>query len=184
MDVVDGRAGGPTVSPDPASRVRLNIALYVLALVVACAAVIGGVVTWRTHDDRSRAAAEQERYGDVLASATAEAEAFINIRYDRAQESIDEVAAGATGEFREQYASSTEGVIQVLEDNRSIMEGEVLWAGVVDVDNDSATVIAATSGTVANKQTGNKPVARNFRLQLELVLEDGRWLTRDLQFVS
>jgi Mce-associated membrane protein len=172
------------VTPDPASRVRLNIALYVLALVVACVCVVGGVVTWRTHDDRSGDAAEQERYGDVLASATAEAEAFINIRYDEAQQSIDEVAAGATGEFREQYTSSTDGVIEVLEENRSVMDGEVLWAGVVDVDNDSATVIAATTGTVSNNQTDNKPVVRNFRLQLDLVLEDGRWLTRDLQFVS
>ena len=56
------------------------------------------------------------------------------------------------------------------------MEGEVLWAGVVDVDQDSATVIAATSGTVANQQTDNQPVARNFRLRLDLVLEDGQWL--------
>jgi Mce-associated membrane protein len=64
------------------------------------------------------------------------------------------------------------------------MEGEVLWAGVVDVDEDSATVIAATSGTVANRQTNNQPVARNFRLRLDLVREDGRWLTNDLQFVG
>ena len=179
-----GRAGGGAVTSAPASRVRLNIVLYVVALLVACACVAGGVVSWRTHGDRSSDAAEQERYGDVLASATAEAEAFINIRYDEAQESIDEVAAGATGDFREQYSSSTDGVIEVLQQNRSVMDGRVLWAGVVDVDNDSATVIAATTGTVANKQTGNKPVVRNFRLQLDLVLEDGRWLTRDLQFVS
>lgn len=179
-----GRAGGSAMTPDPASRVRLNIALYVLALLVACACVVGGVVTWRTHGDRSSDAAEQERYGDVLASATAEAEAFINIRYDEARESIDKVVAGATGEFRAQYTSSTDGVIEVLEENQSIMDGEVLWAGVVDVDNDSATVIVATTGTVANNQTDNEPVVRSFRLQLELVLEAGRWLTRDLQFVS
>lgn len=176
------------MSPAPASRsrsiARLNIVLYVLALVVACACVVGGVVAWRTHGDRSSDAAEQERYGDVLASATAEAEAFINIRFDEAQESIDEVAAGATGDFREQYSSSTDGVIEVLQQNRSVMDGKVLWAGVVDIDNDSATVIAATTGTVSNKQSGNEPVVRNFRLQLDLVLEDGRWLTRDLQFVS
>jgi Mce-associated membrane protein len=172
------------VSPDPRSRVRLNIALYVVVLLVACACVVGGVMAWRAHDDRAQDAAEQERYGDVLAAARAEAEAFINIRYDDAQASIDAVAEGATGEFKEQYSSSTEGVLEVLEQNKSVMDGEVLWAGVVDVDKDSATVLAATTGTVANVQTRNKPVVRNFRLQLELVLEDGRWLTSDLQFVS
>lgn len=163
---------------------RLNVILYVVTLLLACAVVVGGVMTIRTHNEDERAAAEQERYGDVLAAATKEAEAFINIRYDDAQASIDEVAAGATGDFAEQYSSSSEGVIKVLQQNKSVMDGHVLWAGVVDVDEDKATVIAATTGTVANKQTGNKPVVRNFRLQLELQFEGGRWLTRDLQFVS
>ena len=129
------------------------------------------------------AADEQDRYVEIMDSATAEATAFVNIRYDDAQASIDEVMAGATGAFRDQYAKSTEGVIQVLTDNKSVMTGEVLWTGVVAQDQDSATVIVATSGTVQNVQTDNKPVARNFRLQLELVSEKGRWLTSDLQFV-
>lgn len=184
MEVAAGRAGGPAVSRDPGSRVRLNIALYVVVLLLGGAAVVGGVMTWRTHGDRADTARQQERYGDVLAAATTEAEAFINIRYDDAQASIDAVAEGATGEFRDQYDTSSQSVIEVLRDNKSVMEGEVLWAGVVDLDGDSATVIAATTGTVSNKQTDDKPVERNFRLQLELVLEDGQWLTRDLQFVS
>ncbi|HEX5861831.1 MAG TPA: hypothetical protein VFY58_08300 [Nocardioides sp.] len=163
---------------------RRTIALYVTMVLLACLCVVGGVMVWRTHESRERAQAEQERYGDVLAAAREEAEAFINIRYDDARGSIDRVAEGATGEFKKQYSSSTEGVLQVLRQERSVMEGKVLWAGVVDVDQDSATVIAATSGTVANKQTGNQPVARNFRLRLDLVLEDGRWLTNDLQFVG
>ena len=179
-----GGTGDPTVSPDLRKRVRLNIALYVVVLLVACACVVGGVLTWRTQSDRADAAAEQERYGDVMAAARAEAEAFINIRYDDAQASIDDVVAGATGEFQQQYTSRTDDVVELLQQNKSVMDGKVLWAGVVDVDKDSATVLAATSGTVANTSTQNKPIVRNFRLQLELVYEDGKWLTRDLQFVS
>ncbi len=163
---------------------RGNIALYVATVLLACVCIVGGVMSWRTHEARERAQVQQERYGDVLAAATDEAEAFINIRYDDARDSIDRVAEGATGEFKKQYSSSTEGVLQVLRQEKSVMEGKVLWAGVVDVDQDSATVIAATSGTVANRQTDNQPVARNFRLRLDLVLEDGRWLTNDLQFVG
>jgi len=182
--VAAGGTGDPTVSPDPRKRVRLNIALYVVVLLVACACVVGGVVAWRTQSDRADDATEQERYGDVVASARAEAEAFINIRYDDAQASIDEVVAGATGDFQQQYTSRTDDVVELLQQNKSVMDGEVLWAGVVDVDKDSATVLAATAGTVANTSTQNKPIVRNFRLQLELVYEDGKWLTRDLQFVS
>jgi len=163
---------------------RRHIALYVATVILACLCVVGGFLVWRTHQADERAQAEQERYGDVLAAATDEAEAFINIKYDDAQGSIDRVAEGATGEFKKQYSNSTKGVLQVLKQEKSSMEGKVLWAGVVDADQDSATVIAATSGTVANRQTNNQPVARNFRLRLDLVREDGRWLTNDLQFVG
>ena len=44
--------------------------------------------------DRADAKESQERYGAVLASARTETEAFINIDYQTAQESIDKVAAG------------------------------------------------------------------------------------------
>lgn len=182
MEVAAGRAGGHPVTPGPARRSFL-VLLLVTAL-LAVVAVVGGFLAYREHDTRSRAATEQERYGAVLAAATQEAEAFINIRYDRAQESIDAVASGATGTFKDQYTSSADSVVQVLKQERSVMDGKVVWAGVVDVDQDSATVIAATSGTVANVQTDNQPVARNFRLRLDLVLEDGVWLTHDLQFVG
>jgi len=177
-----GSGGGPVKVATTLSRP--NIALYVATVLLACVCIVGGVMVWRTHESDDRAQAEQERYGDVLVAATDEAEAFINIRYDDGQASADRVAEGATGEFKKQYSRSTEGVLQVLKQEKSVMEGKVLWAGVVDVDQDSATVIAATSGTVANEQTKNQPVARNFRLRLDLVREDGRWLTNDLQFVG
>ena len=132
---------------------------------------------------RDADAAAQQRYGDVLASATAEAEAFVNLRYDDARAGVDRVAAGATGEFRERYTDAGDRVVAALERNRSVLAGEVLWAGVVDLDGDRATVIAATSGTVTSRRTEGVPLPRDFQLRLELVLEDGRWLTRDLRFV-
>lgn len=162
----------------------VDLALLVLVVALLAASVVGGLLAWQTHQDRVQTAREQERYGEVLAAARAEAEAFINIRYDDAQASIDQVAEGATGEFRAQYTSSSERVIKELRENQSVLVGKVLHAGVVEVDEDSAIVIAATTGTVANKQTDNQPVGRNFRLRLELVHVDGRWLTSDLQSVS
>jgi Mce-associated membrane protein len=189
-----------TPAPDPgSSRVGLNLVLYVVALVTAAATVVVAVYSFRALQDDEQTtvpdtaqvesldegpAEEQERFGAVIESAATEAAAFVNIRYDDAQASIDKVKAGATGAFREQYEKSTGGVIEVIQRNKSVMTGEVVWTGVVSVDEDSATVIVATSGTVANNQTGDKPVARNFRLQLQLVKQDDAWLTSDLQFVA
>ena len=136
-------------------RTHVNILLYVVVMVVAALLV---VATVRALDDEpaptslpvkgvveldEASGAEQQRYTDVLDSANDVATAFVNIRYDDAQASIDAVMEGATGAFRDQYAKSTEGVIQILEDNKSIMTGEVLWSGVVAQDPDSATVIVA-----------------------------------------
>ena len=180
MDVVAGGSGEEPVIAGP----RLVTGLVVLALVLAGAAVLLGVAVWQAQGDEADDADMAGRYGAILAAATAETEAFVNIRYDRAEESIEAVAQGATGDFAEQYDQSTEGVLTVLEENRSVREGEVVWIGVVDADADSATVLAATTGTVANAQTDDEPVARAFRLRLELVLVDGRWLTSDLQFVA
>jgi Mce-associated membrane protein len=165
----------------PSSRNRL---LHVVALLLACLCVLGGVLTFQARADRADASAEQERYGDVLDSARAETEAFINIDYRQAQASIDKVAAGATGEFAEQYTESADSVIEVLEQNESVMDGTVTWAGVVSVDADSATVIAATTGTVANKASRGEPVPRRFRIQLTLELVHGEWLTSNLEFVG
>lgn len=163
------------------SRNRL---LYVVALLLACACVLGGVLVFQARAERADAKALQERYGDVLSSARTETEAFINIDYREAQASIDKVAAGATGEFEKQYTESADSVIEVLEQNESVMDGTVKWAGVVSLDRDSATVIAATTGTVANKASEGEAVARNFRLQLTLELVDGNWLTSNLEFVG
>lgn len=165
-------------------RNRLNLVLYVIALVLACACVVGGVLVWQEDDTEAEASATQHRYGDVQKSATAEAEAMINIRYDDAQPSIDKVMAGATGRFKKQYEKSTDGMVELLKQNTSVMTGEVIWAGVSSIDEDSATVIAATEGTVSNKLTKNKPVARYFRLKLDLVYVDGEWLTDNLEFVD
>jgi Mce-associated membrane protein len=59
----------------------------------------------------------------------------------------------------------------------------VLEAGVVSMDEDSATVVVVADSQVTNKST-DEPQPRHYRLQLDLVLEDGRWLTSDLQFVG
>lgn len=183
MEVAAGGTGDEPVTPG-GSRVRLNIGLLVLTLLLACACVFGGVLAAQQHRDDERARAEQERYGDVLAAARQEVTAFINIDYRDARDSIDAVAKGATGDFRDQYDSSTAGVVKLLEQERSVMDGEVLWAGVVDLDDDSATVLAATTGTVANRSTKNRKVARLFRLKLDLTKVAGRWLTSNLEFVG
>jgi Mce-associated membrane protein len=177
-------------------RIVVNLSLYAVVMVAAALLVVAAVRV--LGDDpgpttlpvkgvvelEESSSGEQQRYADIIDAATKETTAFVNIRYDDTQTAIDAVLAGATGDFAVQYQKSTEALIKVLHQYKSIRTGEVLWAGVVAQDPDSATVILATSGTVQNTSTGDQPYSENYRIQMQLVLEKGRWLTSDLQFVS
>jgi Mce-associated membrane protein len=155
-----------------------------LVVLLGLAAGLGAALTWRTHGDRADAASDQERYGAVLAAADAEVTAFVNLRYDRASQSVDAVAAGATGDFRDHYVRSADRVIRVLQRNRSTMTGHVVWSGVADISPARATVIVATTGTVANVRTHGAQQPRDFRFRVTLVRSRGRWLTSDIAFIG
>ena len=210
MEVDVGRAGGEPVTPEPPSsedsRVGLNITLWVVVILCGALAITGG--WWNINKENedspvsstSKAGekigdaqiqalpladkAEQERTAAVIDAATKMANAFLNLDYEDVDASAEAVLSLATGAFRTQYQQSTEGLEKVAKRAKSVQTGEVVWAGVVAVDDDSATVIVASSGSVSNTTTKQKAVPRSYRLQLDLTLEDGQWLTRDLQFVA
>jgi Mce-associated membrane protein len=154
-----------------------------LVVVLLLLALLGGALVWRTHGDRADARAGQERYGDVLAAADREVTAFVNVRYDEAA-TLDAVAEGATGDFRDRYLRSSRQVARVLQRHRSVSTGQVVWSGVSAVSPTRATVVAATSGTVSNDRTQGSPQRRDFRFRVTLQRVGDRWLTTDLQFVG
>jgi Mce-associated membrane protein len=158
--------------------------LTMLVVLLALGVGLGAALSWRTHGDRADAATRQLRYGAVLTAAGTEVTAFVNMRYDRASESVGAVAAGATGDFRDHYVRSAEQVIRVLRRNRSMMTGRVVWSGVAAISPTRATVIVATTGTVSNHRTQGAEEARDFRFRVTLVHESGRWLTSDIAFVG
>jgi Mce-associated membrane protein len=168
----------------------MNLVLYVVALVTAAACVVVTVAVVRAvqEDDgiagSSTLAEEQLRYDAVSEAASEFATALVNIRHDDFDASSDAVRELATGAFADQYEKSADGLVKLVRRSKAVMTGEVNWAGVVSADEGSATVIVATTGTVANAETGNEPVARTFRLQVQLSNVDGDWLTSDLQFVE
>ncbi len=127
--------------------------------------------------------AEQVRTADQLEAATKMANAFLNLDFENIEANIEAVKSLATGPFLRQYTRASEDLAKLTRRAQAKQTGEVEWAGLVAGDEDSATVIVATSGTVANKLTEFEPVARTYRLQLEVVLVDGQWLTSDLQYV-
>jgi Mce-associated membrane protein len=148
--------------------------------VVVLALVVGGAVLFPRWQD---ARAEQAGYDAVLRAATAEVIAFTTLDYRDIDPSIDRVLAGATGDFKKQFASSRDQLVQLSKRNESVSKGQVLRAGVVSMDDDSARVIVVADSSVTNVNAPD-PQPRHYRLQLDLVKQGDRWLTSGLEFVG
>lgn len=205
-----GRSGGEPVTDDR-SRIRLNLALVLTA--VLCAAVIGwlavSVKPWQDLGARTpvgggdlsgragssvgagtvtavRTAeeAEQERTAAQLEAATKMVTAFNNLTHEDVDATIEAVRSMSTGQFLKQYNAGAKGLRKGLQQAESTLQSEVVWAGLVAGDEDSATVILAVEGVVSNKATDFENQARHYRIRVDLVLDEGRWLTNDLQYVS
>ena len=153
-----------------------GLVLVLLALVGATAWV---VVAGRDEVDEELTAAQQ----DVAGAARAEAVAFLTVDHRDMDPLIDAVLDGATGDFAEQYASQRETLTREAVRTEATSTPEVVSLGVGDQDADTATVLVAANSTVTNTGTGAEGQVRYYRLRLELVREDGRWLTDDLRFV-
>ncbi len=210
MEVAVGRSGGEQVTPPVAqdrSRVRLNIALYAATVVCGCVALLLLYIHVSTSDNEVNGTdvvpgagqdvgrglveavpladdAEQERTAAQLEAASKMVTAFVNFDYQDPDRTIEAVKSMATGTFLSQYSKGAKDLEKLATEAQSNMVAEVVWTGLVAGDEDTATAIVATSGTVKNKTTNFQPEARNYRIQLELVREGGRWLTKDLQYVA
>ena len=170
-------------APRTAEPVRLVAARPVTVAVLALAAVAALVVISMTVPRLSAAAERDQRRTEVLEAARQQAVNFTTLDHRHLDRDLDRVLAGATGDFREQFRKGTEDLSQLVSANRAVSEGEVLEAGIVSDDADSARVLVVADSTVTNAETTD-PQRRHYRLQLDLVLRGGRWLVSDLQFVG
>jgi Mce-associated membrane protein len=166
------------------AREGLSLALWVLVGVVAVACAVGAIQVAQAHDARAREAAQHARYDATLDAATAEATAFANVSHETAEDDLARIAAGATGQLKDRYTEDVSRIVRSLRRDRTATTGEVVWAGVVRVDDSNATVLVATDGTREDRGTEDEPEDRDLRLRLRLVEVDGAWLTSQIEVVD
>ncbi|SFB28068.1 Mce-associated membrane protein [Nocardioides alpinus] len=152
-----------------------GLAVALVGLMVA----IGVLLTSRASVDDDLTASQRE----VAEAARTEALAFLTVDHTDMDPLIDAVLAGATGEFKEQYESQREMLASEAVRTEATSAGEVVALGVGDLDDETATVLIAANSTVTNTSTGSEGQVRYYRLRLDLVREDDRWLTSNVQFV-
>lgn len=152
-----------------------------VALVVATV-LTTALTLWLSLRLYDQSEAEQRRQ-DILAAARQSALNFTSLDYRHYDRDSAHVLEGATGDFKKQFAAQTEQLTKLVAENKSVSEGQVLEAGIVRSREHSARVLVVADSKVANT-AAPKGEARTYRLQLDLVYREGRWLTSDVEFVG
>lgn len=164
-----------------AMRSALSGRAWSVGLVVATV-LTTALTIWLSFGLYNQREAEQRRQ-DLLAAARQSALNFTSLDYRHYDRDSANVLESATGDFKKQFAAQTGELTQLVAQNKSVSEGQVLEAGIVRFDENSARVLVVADSKVTNT-AAPKGEARTYRLQLDLVHRDGRWLTSDVEFVG
>ena len=168
----------PDTAPGSRPVRRVLLALGALTMVLAVAVIVLAVqLRGYGKTDDARAAA--------LAAARQSALNLTSIDTRDFDADVKRVAESATGAFLSDFQQRVQdkGFRDALTQSQVISEGRIVDAGLVRSDSRNATVLVVIDTTVRNTATPEGRV-NPYRMQLELELRDGRWLTSDLQFVA
>lgn len=160
----------------PGGRV---VALALLALVGVVSLVVLAVAAPKV----AAAGAREDRRDEVLHAARQQAVNFTTLDYQTLDRDLQRVLDGSTGDFRKQFEAGTKDLKDLVTKNRAVSKGDVLEAGIVTSDDDSAQVLVVADSTVTNASSA-QPEKRHYRIAMDLVRDHGRWLVSDLQFVG
>ena len=154
---------------------RRRILLVTVGLVAVVAIAVAVVFGWKLAqanavDDASAAALDAARsYAVVLTSVSS----------DDLDSNFAAVLDGATGEFKDMYAQSSEQLRQLLVDNNATAEGVVIDAGIKSATATEVEVLLFVDQTVTNTVSPEPRLDRS-RVVMTMELVDGRWLASDV----
>jgi Mce-associated membrane protein len=164
------------------TRRLLFLVVPVVTLSLLVAAVV--VLAFRS----SARAAESDARADALAVATQEALNLTTLSYEHADADLDRIVGLATGELRTRFEAEREDLPGVLAREQSTSTGTVRSAGLVRLSDDgkSAQASVAVDAEIANAQSrdAGQPVTEHYRMVLQLMLIDGKWLVSDVAFAG
>lgn len=173
MEVAPARPDGG-LSPRVVAITAGALTLALLALVTA--SVLLGLSVW----EQRRAEAERQA---VLHAARQEAVNLLTIDYRTLDRDVDRILDGATGTFRDQYATNTGTLQRFVQEAKASTKGSVQSAGVVSMDGDSAEVLLVADQQV-NWAESDREISQHFRLSFTMQRKDDRWLVSKFGYVG
>ncbi len=171
--------GEPLAAPARSGVRSPRVLGALVALVVVAIAAYGGIQAkdWRDADQR------WDQRANVVDVATDVVLALTNVSSESTEKDLEEFLAHTTESFREDFEGQSDAFFGALRKGHVTSTGEVVSAGVAELDSDEATVLLAASGSVQNKRAAEAE-PRNYRLRVELSRVDGDWLVSGMEFVA
>jgi Mce-associated membrane protein len=171
-----GAVGAAPGADDPgtgSSGSRLSLPLVpvlatLLVLLLAAAAFL-----WFTRPEPS--AIRTADYVEALQAARSGVVDMTSFDHLTLDDDIEQIRRVTTGDLREEAVAELEDNRDQIVESESIVNTEVVGAGVLSADGDSATVlmvIQATQQSTASQQAQVAP----YRVQVELKKENDRWV--------
>jgi Mce-associated membrane protein len=171
----------PPEPPRRRSPPAFRVPVWVAAALLATALVALGWAGLRWRDADQVASAHQA----ALAAAKQATVDFVTISASSVDGDLQRIADAATGDFKDEFTRSMAQVREAVMENKVESSGEVLRAGLVSGDLDSAVVLVAVDASVRNVGAPDGRLL-HYRIQVDVVLDhdSGRWLVARLQFVG
>jgi len=161
--------------------VRQRLAALAAGLVLVGA---GGLTVDQFREYRADQRLADDR-GDVLRTAKEIAAALATISPDSARQDIEALAERGTPEFAEQVRSNLDAQVDLISSNEVSSTGKVQSAGIVDLEDEQATVAVALVSQVRNSATKKAGEERSYRMTVSLErIDNGPWLASQVVFVQ
>lgn len=152
-------------------------------LVGLLAAAVGGWMWWSAAHDDDLALAETR--DTVLIAGQQHIETLNSLDHRDVDAGLEAWADATTGTMHDQMKAIDETQRQLLADQQKISEGRVVEAGVLSLDGDTATVVAAVEITVADGAApGTEPTVKRQRYSADLRLVGDEWKLENLVQVA
>lgn len=165
-----------------ASWRAVELGLAVLATIVLAV----GLVTWSRAGDHDAESVQRAELRDaVLITARSHIETLQTLDYRDIDGGLAKWQDVSTGTLKDQLLATSEDTRQLLADQQKVTTGKVVDAAVVDLDKDTATVIAAVETTVVDGTDSTaEPTLKRDRFTADLVKVGDDWLLENLVQVA
>jgi Mce-associated membrane protein len=162
-------------------RARVTaIVLSALSVVLVAASVTFGLLGLSHQRDTDDLRDAREA---ALTAARQEIVNLDSLDHSTIDRDLKRVLDGATGAFKDQFSRAQGDLKTLTVQRKSVSTGNVLYAGIVRADTDTATVLIAADRTVRDSTDTAGSVAHD-RWRVDLEKHGGRWLVSDLQPVA